>query len=82
MPKKRKSGIVVSTKMDKTIVVAVEERQPHKKYGKIQKKTIKFKAHDEFNQCVDGLLVTIEESSNYSKEKCWRLVSLDSEKVL
>jgi small subunit ribosomal protein S17 len=67
-------GLVVSNKMDKTVVVAVEERHPNPKYGKIQIKTVKFKAHDEHNACLIGDTVEIEESRPYSAEKTWRVI--------
>ena len=54
MPKKEKVGTVLSNKMDKTIVVAVTEKYPHPKFGKIQNQTVKFKAHDEKNVCNEG----------------------------
>jgi small subunit ribosomal protein S17 len=73
MPKKEKIGKVVSNKMEKTIVVAVEEKHSHSKYGKIQNKTVKFKAHDESNECREGDIVRIIECRPYSKDKTWRL---------
>jgi small subunit ribosomal protein S17 len=76
MPKKEKIGTVVSNKMDKTIVVAVTEKYPHPKFGKIQNQTVKFKAHDEENICNEGDLVRLEESRPYSKDKTWRLVEI------
>ena len=76
MPKKEKVGTVVSNKMDKTIVVAIAEKHPHPKYGKIQNKTVKFKAHDEQNECHQGDLVKIVESRPYSKDKTWRLAAV------
>jgi small subunit ribosomal protein S17 len=76
MPKKEKVGTVVSNKMEKTIVVAVTEKYPHSKFGKIQNKTVKFKAHDENNVCHEGDLVRIEESRPFSKDKTWRLVTV------
>lgn len=76
MPKKEKVGKVVSNKMEKTIVVAVEEKHSHSKYGKIQNKTVKFKAHDELNECHEGDVVRIIESSPFSKEKTWRLAEV------
>lgn len=76
MPKKEKVGTVVSNKMEKTIVVAVTERHPHPKYGKYQNKTVKFKAHDESNECHEGDTVRIVESSPYSKDKTWRLLEV------
>lgn len=73
MPKKEKVGKVVSAKMAKTIVVAVEEQQPHPKYGKYQKKTTKFKAHDEDNTCREGDRVRIVECRPLSRHKTWQL---------
>jgi len=73
MPKKEKVGKVVSNKMEKTIVVEVHEKYPHPKYGKIQNKTVKFKAHDEKNECREGDRVRIVESRPYSKDKTWCL---------
>jgi len=76
MPKKEKIGKVVSNKMQKTIVVSVVERNAHAKYGKIQNKIVKFKAHDENNDCKEGDLVKIQESSPYSRDKTWRLIAI------
>lgn len=76
MPRKEKSGVVVSNKMDKTIVVAIEEHQPHSKYGKYATKTSKFHAHDPQNECHLGDIVRIEESRPLSKTKSWRLVEI------
>jgi small subunit ribosomal protein S17 len=76
MPKKEKVGKVVSSKMDKTIVVAVQELQPHTKYGKYQTKTTKFKAHDEENTCNEGDLVRIVENRPLSKHKTWTLKAI------
>lgn len=76
MPKKEKVGKVVSNKMQKTIVVAVEEKRPHPKYGKIQANTVKFKAHDESNECREGDIVRIIECRPYSKDKTWRLAEV------
>jgi small subunit ribosomal protein S17 len=76
MPKKEKVGTVVSNKMDKTIVVQIAEKHPHPKYGKIQNKTVKFKAHDENNECHQGDLVKVVESRPYSKDKTWRLAAV------
>ena len=76
MPKKEKVGTIVSNKMDKTIVVAVTDSQPHPRFGKIQKKTVKFKAHDEQNVGLIGDLVRIVESRPYSRDKTWRLLSV------
>ena len=75
---KERVGTVVSNKMDKTIVVAVESRSPHPKYGKIVVKTKKFKAHDEENQCQEGDTVRIKETRPLSKTKRWTLVKVMS----
>ncbi len=69
-------GKVVSNKMDKTIVVAVEEQLRHPAYGKIIKRTNKFKAHDDNNQCSIGDVVEIMETRPLSREKRWRLVEI------
>jgi small subunit ribosomal protein S17 len=71
MPRKELAGKVVSNKMDKTVVVAVEYRFPHKKYEKQMTRTKKFKAHDESNQCHIGDIVVIRECRPISKEKSW-----------
>ena len=76
MPRRDIVGKVVSNKMDKTIVVTVDERKHHKKYGKILTKTVRFKAHDENNECLIGDVVMIEESRPYSKDKRWKLVKV------
>lgn len=69
-------GTVVSDKMDKTILVAVEGRVKHKLYGKYLKRTAKYKAHDEENQCAKGDRVKIMETRPISKDKRWRLVEI------
>ncbi len=74
--RKVRTGILVSDKMDKTIVVAVENRTKHKLYGKIIKRTTKLKAHDENNECRIGDRVRVMETRPLSKEKCWRLVEI------
>ena len=71
--RKERVGIVVSDKMDKTIVVAVSERVKHPLYKKIVNRTKKFKAHDENNVCGIGDKVLIAETRPLSKDKCWRL---------
>jgi small subunit ribosomal protein S17 len=76
MPKKEKIGKVISNKMSKTIVVLVIEKSPNRRFGKIQSKSVKFKAHDEQNSCPEGSLVRIIECRPYSKDKTWRLVSI------
>jgi small subunit ribosomal protein S17 len=74
--RKTRVGLVVSDKMDKTIVVAVEDFVRHSLYGKAVKRTKKFKAHDEENQCNIGDKVRIMETRPLSKDKRWRLVSI------
>jgi small subunit ribosomal protein S17 len=69
-------GIVVSNKMDKTIVVAVKDNVTHPLYKKIIKRTVKFKAHDENNECSVGDRVSIMETRPLSKDKRWRLVKI------
>ncbi len=71
--RKEKTGTVVSNKMDKSIVVNVERKVKHPKYGKFIKKTSTFMAHDENNECGIGDLVTITETRPLSKNKNWRL---------
>ncbi len=74
--RKVKIGKVVSDKMDKTIVVAVEDSIRHPLYKKIVKRTQRFKAHDENNECGIGDRVKIMETRPLSKDKNWRLVSI------
>ncbi len=69
-------GKVVSDKMDKTIVVAIEDSVKHKLYKKIVKRTVKFKVHDENNECRIGDRVRIMETRPLSKDKRWRLVEV------
>ncbi|MGK7912120.1 MAG: 30S ribosomal protein S17 [Synechococcus sp.] len=69
-------GLVVSDKMDKTVVVAVENRIAHPKYGKIVVKTKKYKAHDEDNQCKRGDRVRIAETRPLSKTKRWEVAEI------
>ena len=69
-------GKVVSNKMDKTIVVAVEDSVKHKLYNKIVKRTVRFKAHDENNECRIGDTVRVMETRPLSKDKRWRLVQI------
>ncbi|TVQ43920.1 MAG: 30S ribosomal protein S17 [Gloeocapsa sp. DLM2.Bin57] len=71
MAVKERVGTVVSNKMDKTVVVAVENRSPHPKYGKTIVKTRRFKAHDEENRCQEGDRVRILETRPLSKTKRW-----------
>ncbi|QNU67613.1 30S ribosomal protein S17 [Ruminiclostridium herbifermentans] len=74
--RKTRVGKVVSNKMDKTIVVAVETSVKHPLYGKIIKRTYKLKAHDEENACNIGDKVKVMETRPLSKEKRWRLVEI------
>lgn len=71
-----KTGIVVSNKMDKTIVVKVESQFKHPLYKKIVRRHKKFKAHDEENSCNEGDSVLIQESKPQSREKRWTLVKI------
>jgi small subunit ribosomal protein S17 len=74
--RKEKIGIVTSDKMEKSIVVSVERKVKHPKYGKFVKKTTKFVAHDEKNDCNEGDTVKIMETRPLSKSKNWRLVEI------
>ena len=74
--RKTRVGKVVSDKMDKTIVVAVENRVPHPLYKKIIKRTYRLKAHDENNECTVGDRVRVMETRPLSKDKRWRLVEI------
>ena len=74
--RKTRVGKVVSNKMDKTIVVAVENHVKHPLYGKIVKKTYKLKAHDANNECGIGDTVKVMETRPLSKDKRWRLVNI------
>jgi small subunit ribosomal protein S17 len=74
--RKSRIGLVTSDKMDKTITVAVERKVKHPFYGKFLKKTTKFHAHDETNQCGIGDTVRIMETRPLSKTKRWRLVEI------
>ena len=74
--RKEKTGVVVSNKMQKSITVIVERKLMHPKYGKFVKKTSKFAAHDENNECNIGDTVRIAETRPLSKNKCWRLVEI------
>jgi small subunit ribosomal protein S17 len=74
--RRTKQGRVVSDKMDKTIVVVSETRVPHPVYGKIVRKSVKFKAHDETNDAKTGDTVRIMECRPLSKDKRWRLVEV------
>ena len=74
--RKVRVGVVTSNKMNKTIIVAVERKVKHPIYGKFVKKTTKFHAHDEKNECSIGDLVRIMETRPLSKTKRWRLVEV------
>lgn len=74
--RKVRVGKVVSDKMDKTIVVAVERKVPHALYNKPMVSTKRFKAHDENNECQIGDTVKIVETRPLSKDKCWRVVEI------
>ena len=74
--RKERIGVVVSNKMDKSIVVLVERKVKHPKYGKFVKKSTKFMAHDEKNEANIGDTVRIMETRPLSKNKCWRLVEI------
>jgi len=74
--RKTLTGIVVSDKMDKTVVVAIEDYEKHPVYNKIMKRTKKYKAHDEENGCKVGDKVKIMETRPLSKDKNWRVVEI------
>ena len=74
--RKTKVGMVVSDKMDKTIVVAIQDRVQHPLYKKIMKKTYKLKAHDENNECGVGDKVRVMETRPLSRDKRWRVVEI------
>ena len=74
--RKVRTGKVTSDKMDKTIVVAIEERLNHPLYNKVVKRTYKLKAHDENNECKVGDTVRVMETRPLSKDKRWRLVEI------
>ena len=74
--RKTRTGLVVSNKMDKSVVVSVERKVKHPIYGKFVKKTTKFMAHDEKNECGIGDTVLIQETRPLSKNKNWRLVEI------
>ena len=74
--KKTMTGVVVSSKMDKTVVVKVERRFAHPVFKKVVKTTKKYKAHDEKNECMEGDFIRIQETRPLSKEKRWRLLGV------
>jgi small subunit ribosomal protein S17 len=75
-PRKVRTGLVVSDKMDKTVVVLVEDRVKHALYGKVLRRTSKLKAHDEGNECGTGDRVQIMETRPLSATKRWRVVQI------
>ncbi len=72
--KRTLEGLVVSDKMDKTVVVAVQRLTPHPLYGRVLRRTSQYKAHDETNDCHQGDRVMITECRPLSRDKCWRVV--------
>jgi small subunit ribosomal protein S17 len=74
--RKVREGLVTSNKMEKSIVVSVERKLKHPKYGKFLKRTTKLMAHDEKNECTIGDKVKVMETRPLSKNKCWRLVEI------
>jgi len=74
--KRTLEGTVVSDKMDKTVVVAVQRLTPHPLYGRVLRRTARFKAHDEANDCHTGDRVMIAECRPLSKDKSWRVVQV------
>ncbi len=81
MAAKERVGIVVSNKMQKTAVVAIENRSAHSKYGKVVVRTKKYKVHDEDNQCKEGDRVRISETRPLSRTKRWTLAEILSSKA-
>ena len=81
MAVKERVGIVVSNKMQKTIVVSIENRSAHSKYGKVVVRTKKYKVHDEENQCKEGDRVRILETRPLSRTKRWTLAEILSTKA-
>ena len=74
--RKERIGVIVSNKMEKSVVVAVKRKEKHSKYGKFVNKTTKLTAHDEKNECNIGDVVRLMETRPLSKNKCWRLVEI------
>ncbi len=79
--RKTRVGTVVSNKMDKTVVVAVQSVKHHALYGKTLRKVVKYKVHDEKKECREGNTVRIEETRPLSKEKRWRVAEILSKKA-
>ena len=82
MAAKERVGVVVSNKMQKTIVVAIENRSAHPKYGKTVVKTKKYKVHDEEKKCNEGDRVRIRETRTLSRTKRWELTEIITSKVI
>lgn len=82
MPVKEHIGIVINNKMEKTIVVKIQNRYPHSIYSKILMKTKKYLAHDELSECNIGDQVLLKECRPLSKRKCWRLAKILSKSSL
>ncbi len=74
--RKTRVGKVVSDKMDKTVVVAIEDHVKHPKYNKVMKRTIRLKVHDENNECGVGDKISVAETRPLSKDKRWRMVEI------
>ncbi len=74
--RKTRVGVVASDKMDKTVVVSIKDKVKHPLYSKIINRTVRYKAHDENNECVVGDKVLIMETRPYSKDKRWRVVEI------
>ena len=74
---RQKTGLVVSSKRDKTITVMVERKVKHPIYKKIIRRSTKLQAHDEANECSEGDIVTIEESKPFSKTKSWKFTEVE-----
>lgn len=74
--RKMRDGVVISDKMDKTVVVQVQDLVQHPLYKRVIKRTSKFKAHDELNACSTGDKVRIMETRPLSKDKCWRVTEI------
>ena len=74
--RKNRVGIVVSDKMDKTVIIAIEEHVKHQKYGKVIKRTIRLKVQDEKNECGIGDKILVAETRPLSHDKRWRLVEI------
>ena len=82
MPVKEQNGIIISNKMEKTVVIKVENRYPHPIYSKTLVKTKKYLAHDEQNECNIGDQVLVQECRPLSKRKRWKLVKIISKSSL